>query len=464
MSQHQPHPVDALGVRDIDAESSKPKIENAEGKSKPPAVVNPPKTKPSRNKVTIKTPSGATDILAIYANHHLTPKVFDEPTTFIPCALQLYNILHQMDSLAAQNQHLLKMTRIYHPLISRLYYGILFLVQTLRCMKFAKTINARQNRFLTRFMKHYPPETLVIAGPLLPVFKSLSCSKSTLTAYELISPWLPDELGNADRSVHPVVQQPYSTVLPQVPLTLSLINSLKSSNDAAFATSWNPMPRIPAAGQPEIPILGYTFNPDTPPNIRWALCSPGITHPLETPGANSRMFRDELHAHNLPSVVHDTNCTHIEQFTQLGLDDYWFQSVLSAMITYCGNFKHTGSLADCPPLADGYSLLKSTPIIKQVPTPIGLFPVASSPNFDFRHQSFERLIDPGTAKLSMLSKVNVEFPANFQAPWTNAGGYPVQERDGPYYERLPHALSNVDTTGRLLRSAITPFYTVKPPK
>ena len=277
MAQDQAPPLDALNQRDIDAESSKPKIEDATGKAKPPAKVNPPAKK--AGKVNIKSPSGATDMLLDFSRLKLVPNAHVEKSSFIPCCIQMYRIVHAMDSLIAQNQNLLKQTRFWHPLISRLYHGLLFIIQTLRAMEYSKLISASQRKFLHQFLSHYPPDVLIVAGPLLPIFKALSCTRSALNAFNLISPYLPDELGTENLANSLISDETDSYMIPQIPLIMSMINDLKLSNDPNFAATWNPLPALPAEGQHTV-ALGYQFQHANDPAVMWALAAPGIAYPL----------------------------------------------------------------------------------------------------------------------------------------------------------------------------------------
>lgn len=77
MAQDQIPALDALNQRDVDAESSKPKIEDAKGKAKPAAIVHPPGKKPG--KVNIKSPSGATDMLLDFSRPKLVQNTYSRP-------------------------------------------------------------------------------------------------------------------------------------------------------------------------------------------------------------------------------------------------------------------------------------------------------------------------------------------------------------------------------------------------
>jgi len=459
-----PENLDPLGQRDVDAESSKPKLETADGKSKPPAKVNPPQQK--TGKVTIKSPSGATDILLDFSRLQLTQSIHLEKSSFIPCCLQMYRILHSMDSLIAQNQNLLKQTRLWHPLISRLYHGLLFLIQTLRCMDYAKITNHAQKRFLHQFLKHYPADILMIAGPLLPVFKSLSCTKSALNAFSLIVPYLPPELGTQNLAEELINHEIDSFILPQIPLILAMINDLKRSNDAQFTATWSPMPALPAPEQQHI-VLGFPFQHENEPAVMWPLAAPGICHPLEAHGSQSKTFKDELSCRNIPIVGPNVNCTDIAQFTQLSPDDVWFQDVLQCMSLYADFFSNKGTLADCPPLGPGTALVETYPIPPTTPprVPTSAFPANSLPIYDVRHKTREPRIDPGTSKLAMLAQINCIFSANFPEPLANACAPDTDSRLGPYYSIEPfHSTSNVDSTHRLLSQTVSTFYRPKGPK
>lgn len=219
-----PHAVDALNVRDVDGETAHPRLPDIEGKAKKPATVNPPK---NLNKdVTPSKPkdSAPSAMLAVFSRLKLTPVVFNEPASFVPCALRMYDILHRMDLAVANNTYLLRANRLYHPMMTRLYFGILFLVQTLRCMDRVNLISRKQKAFLHKFLANYPPHSLPIPGPLISLFKSLTCSDTLSSVFTMVTPWLPEEIGNENRENLLCANETHALFLPQVPLILSLTN------------------------------------------------------------------------------------------------------------------------------------------------------------------------------------------------------------------------------------------------
>lgn len=100
----------------------------------------------------------------------------------------MYTIIHYMDDLMRKSFYFKRQEDAWHPFISRIYFGILFYVQTLRAEHKVGTITSRHRRFLVKFLTDYPPETLTIPGPLVATFESLNASRPSNKLYGTVTP------------------------------------------------------------------------------------------------------------------------------------------------------------------------------------------------------------------------------------------------------------------------------------
>jgi len=80
------------------------------------------------------------------------------------------------------------------PSYSRLYYGVLFIIQILRAQRDAGTLDFDTLQLLQTFETYFAPGNLLIAGPLVPIFKGLATSKIDSDLFGNVAPRLPKDV------------------------------------------------------------------------------------------------------------------------------------------------------------------------------------------------------------------------------------------------------------------------------
>jgi hypothetical protein len=134
----------------------------------------------------------------------------------------LFAILAQLDMNMSNTYRFLQSAPGWIPLISQAYIGIVFIVHTLRIAREANTISVEQFQFLQWFESVYDFRTLMIPGPLVPVFQSLAYTSGPFEWIGNIAPAIPDD-------VRPVRKNSYSCrnggryYLPHIPLIVDQI-------------------------------------------------------------------------------------------------------------------------------------------------------------------------------------------------------------------------------------------------
>jgi hypothetical protein len=162
-----------------------------------------------------QTPGVEQTILKAVADIPLLVRPYPEVSTFVPSAHMMYYVLHVMDTSLISIKHWSSQLPRWNPLPSRAYYGILFYIQTLRCMKAAGILPGDLMRFLNTFEESFPFESLIIAGPLTPFFKALSVCSPPYLEYGYVTPALP-ALPGATIASHLALDLRVRTLLPNL--------------------------------------------------------------------------------------------------------------------------------------------------------------------------------------------------------------------------------------------------------
>lgn len=144
--------------------------------------------------------------------------------------------------------------------------------------------------------------------------------------------------------------------------------------------------------------------------------------------------------------------------------DDWFAHVVSAINSYDQFFNSPGTLADCAPHGYSTSLVETEALPPRNPPPVpaGVFPIASILKYDSRHMTREHPVEPGCAKLAMLSKLQLQFAQNYPAPYAGVRSIDNGDRHGPYYQQPIASRSVLDTTSRIISHSIAPFVRQRP--
>lgn len=187
-------PLKPKSFRDVDSESTIPKLES---QSKPTSAALP--SKPAPKTIADGPPPSraldASDFLFPFLTTRITHPNRKRLSTYIPCSHFMFYIIHHLNDLLIDNFYFKRSCPEYHPYILRLYFGILFYIQTLRAMNDVGLLNSTRYEFLTRFLDAHPLESLSIPGPLLPLFKTICTSQPEYGNYAKLSPTLPNHLG-----------------------------------------------------------------------------------------------------------------------------------------------------------------------------------------------------------------------------------------------------------------------------
>ncbi|KAK4882299.1 hypothetical protein RN001_005618 [Aquatica leii] len=265
-------------VRNVDAETHKPRLQPSVKKDdqKPPNRDHKSKHKPGPPQISISS------ILLPYLRTPLTGIPEPITSTFVPCAYSMYDIVHIMDDIMRKNSYFRRQEDAWHPLISRLYFGILFHIQILRSELSTGIISPKNRRFLTSFLRDFPPETLVVPGPLAPLFEALNASSPENSLFGKVSPKLHDVVGNYTASQLILYEEgnAFKLLLPYVPGILGFIQNILTAQAAAIPDYTNTNTFDNTADRT---LNGHVFNANNwTETERATLLQPGMLYLLET--------------------------------------------------------------------------------------------------------------------------------------------------------------------------------------
>lgn len=107
----------------------------------------------------------------------------------------MYAIVHHMDDIMRKNTYFKRQQDAWHPLISRLYFGIIFYLQTVKSEVSVGIASHLRKSFYLAFIRDYPLDNLPVPGPLVTLFKSLNPAAPGESLYGLVSPTIPETIG-----------------------------------------------------------------------------------------------------------------------------------------------------------------------------------------------------------------------------------------------------------------------------
>lgn len=212
------------------------------------------------------------------SQHGMTTILQPRPSTYIPNSQMLYAMLQSCDLHMSNTKKWFDNAQGWNPLLSRLYIGVLHVVQTLRAMRSPRTISMDQLRFLNQFEASYHPNHLWIPGPLVPWFTALSVIKPTTgDLVGTVSPAYLSPPGWSPRR-HLMAGEDYVKYVPNIPGMMDLYHQIMATRAANNFPAWTP------AHPPALQHVGRFFGADMDDTDLWRTftTTPGLR--LALPG------------------------------------------------------------------------------------------------------------------------------------------------------------------------------------
>jgi hypothetical protein len=302
-------------------------------------------SKESQDKDSIfkESPGNDNIILKAVSNIKLLIRPEPEVSTFVPSARMMYFVLHEMDQLLMQNRYWGSKLPRWCPLHDRLYYGILFYIQTFRCMRASGILPGTLHRFLNTFEESYPPESLVIAGPLIVFFKALTVCSPPFTEYGMVSPAVPHVPGTTPANSHSL-DYSVKVLLPNLTALFRGVANMRRPPVSNVPIEWTHNLANPAGGS--VPIAHNAANEQS----RDCLVTPGTMYDINWNNRQKLNYQQEPSSIKFPSMPHSSRMNSWPEYLGLDANHQWFSDLLGQMVTHSNHFSGGSTLAKLSPL------------------------------------------------------------------------------------------------------------------
>nr|WUR08103.1 RNA-dependent RNA polymerase [Coprinus comatus partitivirus 1] len=280
---------------------------------------------------------------------------------YIPNSQVLFLIINYMDTLMASTKRWTDNCMGWAPPISQMYFAMVFYLQILRASDAAGTLSPTTGlrTVLDHFCEIYPLSQIMIPGPLVAAFKSISAFwPSASDRFGNVTPAIPARPGwSAAR--RGTLAVPSSVNLPNISLYITrLRNVCNTAIQATTETEFLVHPDGPAK------VSTYFGNTMDDQNIeQWLFSGPGAN--LAYPG-NLRLWQNAATGLNLLSIPADLTPTsayadHWSAAFRLDNQEHlWFGPVTAVMAKYSQFFKGSVPLSECSPTGSAAGAVKLT--------------------------------------------------------------------------------------------------------
>jgi hypothetical protein len=428
-------------TRDVDSESPAPKLTQTTIPSNESQTTKVAKS--DLNSKPTKVELTSSDVLYPFLTTRIIRMNRKRDSTFYPSSYMLSYLTHLINDELVDNFYFKRSCPMYHPYILRLYFGVLFVIQTLRAMNEVGRLDSDSYEFLERFVSTHKLESLSIPGPMLPLFKALCISDSEIPSFGKIVPILPSPIGPRRRS-DMMVLRPQNYSIPHVPGIMALISSLNGLLNGT--TPFIPQKRyVPVDGSAPVAFNGHAYDLPTiwTDDEAWSLNLPFLEFPCEASKKLNEDFAERIRDFEFPPISANDDLRKVKDFLQMSTNMAWFsrvKEVAAAASVYTTGY---GTLADCSP-----SGLSANHVIVDYPTPDVLpqkptmmaDPLSRAP-FAYKLRSSDRTLPDIAEITAAFAQLNVKVYDTH--PYCNAIN-DVNMRQGPYWAIRPQDTSSID--------------------
>ncbi|UXX19574.1 coat protein [Paris alphapartitivirus] len=399
---------------------------------------------------SVNQPTVASDILEPFIDIQINYASRRRTSSYNPSCLMMDYVVHIINDYLVDNHYFKRDAPNYHPYILRLYYGVIFWVQCLRAGHDARAINNDQHQFLVQFVECHPLESLPVAGPLLPIFKTLCSSEPEIKSYGKVVPKLPEHSGPLRRDSFLVESVPHF-FLPNIPGIFALIEHLNSLINGEIPTYPAKGKHIPVTstantatifGHHSFPVLANRTNFE-----KYALCSPGLQYLCEADKRLNEAFAERLDYFEFPTTAAGDNLRSTSAFLHMNNSMAWFSQVKTVAAIAANYITGSGTLADCSPSglsAGQYVAVFRPPSIAMTAPQHSADKRALFP-FAFRLHTTARNPAPMVEAMAAMAQTHIQMFATH--PYLGNFGHPIG--NGPFWDIRPVEKSEADESAYL---------------
>jgi hypothetical protein len=405
------------------------------------------------------TTQKGTDADALYAvrlfsfNSNPAP----EKSTYVPYSGMLFKCLYYMETHLCSNRYFSSKLPYWCPYTERIYYGTLFFIQILRCMKYANMLNGHLRALLRDFEEEFDLSNLPIAGPLVPFFRALCVCQPPLEEYEVVLPFIPYDNGT-DGATDGMLHADIRVLLP---------------NLVALRRAYNGIRRPPAGQNPHDADNYWHGNLNAPVAVahnaanessRDARICPGSqTHFPMSNGAQMVFQRSADHSPPVPFPANGAGAMTWREFLGFDGNFTWFSRLASLCASSSRYFNGGCSLAEISPVngVTGLIVCQGDAILpdRNGHRAADAQPVSNIATYD----TFLYPVPSPSDAYAFLTQINYVPPDNFNHANDNAGQV-GSTRLGPYWDIdiVRSAAIPCDPEGNLELNLVQRFFLDRP--
>lgn len=374
----------------------------------------------------------------------------------IPCSLAFFQVVHTLDNLMATTHRFLQSAPTWHPVVSHLYFSMLFYFQVLRAQREAGELGFQLMELMNTIESYFDFRSLAVPGPLVHFLASLSVAAPADELFGNVYTGVPHVPATAPNSAFRLTHGLFAR-LPDVPLLLDIFsrqvfgrhNPPGAGTTYSFASIFGQAQDSDTSARLHLRSPNYWYLSDVPDSI-WSNCHSSrslmrVPAPLTTTMMNFQ-----------PSWA---QFLRLQPIGSENLCD-WFSPIITIMQRYSGFFSGSKSLADIPVSSCGalflevqYSseienLIKSDPAPKtkvtstrpQSPessksTPVVVENTTPVPDTIVRLPGLSAVARHAHRDLPLL---HLQIGALTQVNVNNFSGYTGEIRTGPYWSVRPY--------------------------
>jgi hypothetical protein len=285
---------------------------------------------------------GQPDMLRLVRNHSFYTVERLETSTYIPSFLMMFLVLAQMDQQIVYNFSFGRSAPNWHPFFSHLYISVLCFIHVLRVMDGILQLPDFVKNFYETFINSFPLDSLLVPGPLVPFFESITAFESQFEWIgNICATWpdiIPNQLNRLDTA------ESFQAIWPNI---LFLLDQVRDIADTA-----------PPANFDDHRYFHHIFGTAAQAANHWTQVFMTSLHARYVPWVPEARYnaarsfiqrsdfwtRAELNATLPVSTLLNFNNL-IGFITPNGDYRHWFQQISPMMAIYCKHFENSVSLS-----------------------------------------------------------------------------------------------------------------------
>nr|QLC36776.1 capsid protein [Sarcosphaera coronaria partitivirus] len=436
----QTPPQDEDQTSDIEEEINEElNVSEDDDEARPIAVTAKKQTarKPAKKEVESRPAKVPASMMMLAAVKHLNASeiVYGGKSYYIPSSWSFFKILEIMHENCSENSSLHKFCAQYHAGLSRVYYGIIWIIQVLRARQAAGALEQSEFQFLKYFENNFNFEELPVAGPLVLALGNVASFKPEGDVYDFVVPKLPNLSVNTASAIYRNDRN--HLFIPPVPFMIDFMYKFGAMTAAQMATAltndqFEPFDKTTGAS-----LAGVPFGAD------FVSLSTIQEHSLTLPGISPAWYhststmiakRMPIKRMRLPNVAAYPKNT-VKSFCGFDVEHDWFSKVIAVAGAEAKYFAGSTVLSNVLPTTGRSSVLNGVHNTRphNIPALTDWYP-----DFPFNMKatySSTEVMSPDDFHIGALSSTMMVIPnAATNGSFAGIGTRAAQDKTGDYFE------------------------------